>query len=164
MRPVIRFLATFGYCGLSPIAPGTVGSLAAAALYLLLPRLSSALFTVVLAALFVLGVWSSGQMERWYGHDAQVIVIDEVVGLLVAVSYLERSAAVVLAGLILFRVFDIVKPFPVGWSQKWPGGWGVVGDDVLAGVYANLCLRGALLLINPRPIGAGGDALQWVWR
>jgi phosphatidylglycerophosphatase A len=146
MRPLIRFLATFGYTGLIPKAPGTAGSVAAAAIYLLLPRMSLTLFTVTVGTVLVLAVWSSGEMEKWYGHDAQIIVIDEVAGFLVAVAFLPKTFAVVFLGLLLFRVLDVIKPFPANASQRWPGGWGVVMDDVFAGVYANLLVRVVLWL------------------
>ncbi len=145
MRHLIRFLATFGYSGLTPKAPGTAGSVVAATIYLLLPPISHLGFAIATLAIFAVAVWSAGEMEKWHGHDAQIIVIDEAVGFLVAISFLPKTAPVIVAGLLLFRLFDVLKPFPVDASQRWPGGWGVVMDDVLAGIYANLAVRALLL-------------------
>jgi phosphatidylglycerophosphatase A len=89
----------------------------------------------------------STRAEIFYGHDAKAIVIDEVAGMLVTFLFVPQveepkaRLAALLAGFFLFRVFDVVKPFPAGRAQGWPGGLGVVFDDVLAAVYANVLLR-----------------------
>ena len=106
---------------------------------------------IVQAALVLVVIWAavlvSTRAEIVYGHDAKAIVIDEVAGMLVTFLFVPEVAGAkarlvaLLAGFLLFRLFDVVKPFPAGRAQRWPGGLGVVFDDVLAAVYANMLLR-----------------------
>jgi phosphatidylglycerophosphatase A len=128
--------------GFLPFAPGTVASLAAALLYFFVPaleetRVMAPLIVVVLA----LGVWSGSMMEREYGKDPSSVVIDEVAGQWIALFALSRQPFVVLLSFVLFRVFDILKPGPVDRAQQLRNGYGVMADDVLAGLFANLTLR-----------------------
>lgn len=145
MRPLAVLVATGFGLGRLPVAPATWASAAVA--LLLLPeaaRTPIALGAALLVAV-PLAVWSSGEAEKDLGHDAHPIVIDEVAGMLVAVLGVTQSAGSPLlflaAAFFLFRFFDIVKPFPIRQVQEWPGGWGVVADDILAGVATNLVLR-----------------------
>jgi phosphatidylglycerophosphatase A len=101
-------------------------------------RLVRALATVAVA---VIGVPVSTRAEKWFGHDGSPIVIDEALGMLITLFMLPKSIAIYAVGFLLFRVFDIVKPFPAGRAQALPGGWGVMMDDVLAAIYAHICLR-----------------------
>jgi phosphatidylglycerophosphatase A len=136
----------------APFAPATFASLAVTPLGSLFLDLSPWLQGVIVALLLWIGILVSTRAERAYGHDAKAIVIDEVAGM--AVTFLlipppDGAAArwvVLAAGFLLFRVFDVVKPFPAGRAQDLPGGTGVVLDDVAAGVYANLVLRVGLAL------------------
>ncbi len=133
-------------CGLGyfPIAPGTVGSIAGVALaagmgHLPLSQLwQSALVAMTAAAVFVLGVWAGGEAEKFFGRvDPGAVVIDELAGQMIAL--LRRPAASwkwLVAGFVLFRIFDIAKPFPAGRAEKLPGGWGIMLDDVVAGLYS----------------------------
>jgi phosphatidylglycerophosphatase A len=128
--------------------PGTVGSLPPAALVWLLAPGDVA---VAAAAALVagLGVWAGGREERRIGrHDPSAVVVDEVAGMLVALVGHPRTAVVCLVLFLLFRVMDVWKPVPIRWLQVLPGGWGIVADDLLAGVYANLAGR-ALRLVLP---------------
>jgi phosphatidylglycerophosphatase A len=142
----VVLLATGCYAGYLPVAPGTFGTLAAVPLSFLV-SLVGPLGEMVFAAAFAsLAVWIAGKAERIFNaKDSSFIVIDEMAGFLVTLLLIPWNAETVLAGFILFRVMDIAKPFPIRrLESKWPGGWGVVGDDVLAGVYANLALRALL--------------------
>lgn len=143
MRKVILFFATAAGAGYSPWAPGTMGSLVGLLLYVPLSRLPFHLYLVTLLGLIFLAVWVSAIAEVLLKQkDAQKIVIDEVVGILVSLAFLPVSWMNLLIGFVLFRLFDAWKPFPVRLCQdRLPGGWGVVMDDVMAGVYANLALR-----------------------
>lgn len=134
--------SSFGL-GYLPIAPGTWGSLGGIALYFALYRLQLVPYLVTLFALIVLSSWIADRAEVILGKkDPGVIVIDEVVGMLTALTFLPITWEWVLAAFLLFRLFDIWKPFPARWIQDHaPGGWGVVGDDVMAGIYANLILQ-----------------------
>ena len=145
MRPLVIALATGFGLGRLPVAPATWAS--AAVTLLLLPDAARAPIVLGIALLVVLplAVWSSGEAEKELGHDAHPIVIDEVAGMLVAVLGVPHAAESPLlflaAAFLLFRFFDIVKPFPINQVQRLPGGWGIVADDVLAGVATNLVLR-----------------------
>jgi phosphatidylglycerophosphatase A len=105
---------------------------------------------VIAAAVMAAAIPVSTRAEHAYGHDAKAIVIDEVAGMLVTVLWLLPAASAparwlgLAAGFVLFRAFDVLKPFPAGRAQHLPGGFGVVLDDVIAGVYANLVLRAGL--------------------
>jgi phosphatidylglycerophosphatase A len=138
-------IATAGGLGRAPLAPGTVAS-AATALVLWLLALSPPALTVVLVAVTALGVWAAGEAERALAvKDPGAIVVDEVAGMTLSVLVVPLTPAVLLAGFVLFRVFDVVKPFPANVSQRLPGGVGVMIDDLIAGVYAL-----ALLLLARR--------------
>ncbi|HSA59277.1 MAG TPA: phosphatidylglycerophosphatase A [bacterium] len=150
MRQVILFLASGGGAGYIPFAPGTWGSAVGLLAYWLLLRLPQWPLAVTVAAFVFLSCWIAGLAEEFLAaKDPQVIVIDEVSGMLVALMFLPASWRVVLAAFVLFRLFDVWKPFPVRWIQEnLPGGWGVVGDDIMAGIYANLVLQIALRAIR----------------
>lgn len=131
-----------------PIAPGTWGSAAAVVVWwLLIARFpfEGRLLAVALTAL--LAIWAAQRAERGLGRDASPIVIDEVAGQWVTLSACPPSIVCVISGFLLFRLFDIWKPYPVRQSQRLPGGWGVVVDDLLAGGYAMLVIVGARLVL-----------------
>lgn len=157
MRSFAVGLATMGGVGARLPAPGTtVGSLVAVVLYLALYLLgggASALGPAELAAwawaaftvaITVAGVWAAGEGEKAHGRDANAIVVDETAGMAIALLFLPFGWQPLLAAFFFFRLFDIVKPFPANRAQNLRGGWGVMADDVVAGVYANLATRGAL--------------------
>lgn len=131
--------------GLSPFASGTVGSAVALVPWLALRQLDIAVYAIFLAAAFVLGVWASGIVIRRIGiDDPGVVVWDEFVGQWIALApllFLPRGILWILCGFVLFRIFDIAKPWPVSWAdRKLDGGFGVMLDDVFAGGYAALVL------------------------
>jgi phosphatidylglycerophosphatase A len=134
-------IATAGGAGFAPKAPGTAGSLVGVAIYLALTRAGGgAYYAHVIIFFFIIGIWASSRIEHMWGHDAQRIVIDEVVGQMitfgVAAGRYQLSAFYIILGFVLFRLFDIVKPFPVRYLERFKGGLGVVLDDVGAGLYA----------------------------
>ena len=143
MRKPGLFIATCGYVGYVPVAPGTAGSIAGLALYGAAGLLGGTQVEIgVLAVVLAVGVWSSAASERHLGvTDPGVIVIDEVAGMLITLLALQPTWGGVLAGFLAFRFFDVVKPFPARWAERLPGGWGVMADDVIAGLYAHLVLR-----------------------
>jgi len=142
MTFLIKLLATWGGSGYAPFASGTFGTLAAIPFYLVLAQLPLPLYLLTLTAFFFLACWVSGKAEIIFGQkDSGKIVIDEVVGYLVTMTAMPLDWRYVVAGFFLFRLFDIVKPPPARWfDQKVKNGYGVVLDDVAAGVYAWLCL------------------------
>ena len=143
MRKPGLFIATCGYVGYVPVAPGTAGSIAGLVLYGAAGLLGGTQVEIgVLAVVLAVGVWSSAASERHLGEtDPGVIVIDEVAGMLITLLALQPTWGGVLAGFLAFRFFDVVKPFPARWAERLPGGWGVMADDVIAGLYAHLVLR-----------------------
>lgn len=150
-------LGSFFGIGFAPFAPGTFGSLAALGLYYLMPAVWFEFWNLpwYLLALLVFSLFSvpiATQAEKILGHDAPAIVIDEVCGFFLAVAFLPKTWLVGLYGFVLFRVFDIAKPFPVNRAQKLPAGWGIVVDDLVAGLYALILLQ-LLHMIYPRFFG-----------
>ena len=143
MTRVAVFVATVGYCGYFPVAPGTVGSLAGLVFYLVVWWSQSPVVEVaMIALLFAVGVWAGTTAERYFGGiDPGPIVIDEVVGMLITLAFIPVGLSGAIAGFFLFRVFDVLKPFPAGRFEKLHGGLGVMADDAMAAVYANLTLR-----------------------
>jgi phosphatidylglycerophosphatase A len=137
------FIATVGYSGYSPVAPGTVGSLAGLAVYLLVWWAQSIVVEVALIVLlFAAGVWAGTIAERYFGGiDPGPIVIDEVVGMLITLAFLPVGLSGAIAGFFVFRIFDVIKPFPADRLERLHGGLGVMADDAMAAVYANLTLR-----------------------
>jgi phosphatidylglycerophosphatase A len=143
MNLLVKLFATWGGSGYAPVASGTFGTLAAIPLYLCLARLSLPLYLVTLVAFIIMACWISGQAEVIFNEkDSGKIVIDEVAGFLVTMTAIPFAWRYIVAGFLLFRLFDIVKPPPARWfDQQLKNGYGVVLDDVAAGVYAWLCLQ-----------------------
>jgi phosphatidylglycerophosphatase A len=141
-KGIAKLIATFFYVGYFPYAPGTLGTLAAVPLYYIVSGLPY-YFYIAFAVLFiVLSVWASGIAEGIYGEkDPGYIVADEVAGYLVTMTLVPLTLTNVVIGFFLFRFFDIVKPPPSRQSERLAGGLGVVMDDVVAGVYANILLQ-----------------------
>lgn len=137
------FLATVAYCGYFPIAPGTAGSAAGLVVYLLVWWTRSPILEVALiVATFGIGVWSAAQAERYFGSvDPGPVVIDEVLGMLMTLAFIPAGWSAMLVGFVLFRIFDVIKPYPANRLEKLHGGFGIMADDAMAGVYANLVLR-----------------------
>jgi len=141
-----RWLATCFGCGYAPKAPGTAGSAAALIIAWLLVRYAGwqpwQLGMLAAAALWP-AVWAAGRMaQHAQQRDPRVVVVDEVVGQWVALAGATRLEGWIWpAGFLLFRIFDIVKPVPVRQAEAWPGGAGIVADDVIAGLYVALVLR-----------------------
>lgn len=101
---------------------------------------------LITAAITLLGIWSSNVVSKIWGKDPARVVIDEVAGMCISLLFIPVSLKYVIAALILFRFFDIVKPLFIRKLEKLPGGWGIMLDDVLAGIYANTILQIILLL------------------
>jgi phosphatidylglycerophosphatase A len=136
VKALARFVATLGPVGSVPIAPATAGSavVVLAGWFTPVPALWVAL--LLIAACAALAVWSAGEAERTLGHDAKPIVIDEVVGQSLALLLVPHRPLAFLAAFVLFRLFDVLKPLGAREIQRLPGGWGVVADDVVAGLTA----------------------------
>jgi phosphatidylglycerophosphatase A len=137
-RSPVQFLA-FGFgSGLSPKAPGTMGTLAAIPLYLLLATLPLPAYSLAVLVAAVLGIWICGRASRELGvHDHGGIVWDEFVGFWITMWAVPSGLLWVVAGFALFRLFDVLKPWPISWCDRHVhGGFGIMVDDVLAGVIS----------------------------
>ena len=142
-------IATVFKAGYIPIAPGTVGSIIGLLVFWLIKDYTS--FTIemfVAAALFFAGVWASTIVEQVLErHDPGVVIVDEVVGMLVALMLLPPTITVMFLAFFLFRFFDIVKPYPARWCEQLSRGWGIMMDDVVAGLYVNVLLHITLWIV-----------------
>jgi phosphatidylglycerophosphatase A len=149
LKHLSKIIGTFFYTGFFPFAPATFATLVFILAYAWIPGGKVLAHPVVLLATLLVSVPVATQVEKRYGTDAGCIVIDEVVGTQIALTLARPTALGLVAAFVLFRFFDIVKPFPAGRSQRLPRGYGVVADDVIAGIYTRLTLI-ALSLVVPR--------------
>ena len=142
-KELVVALATGLYSGYVPVAPGTFGTVVAVPLCYVLSCLGPVGGGVFVAGFLGVAVWIAGEAEKIFKKkDSGLIVIDEIAGFLVTLYGIPLTVSSLAAGFLLFRLMDIVKPFPIKRLETaLPGGWAVVGDDVLAGVYANIVLR-----------------------
>jgi phosphatidylglycerophosphatase A len=143
MNHFILLLATGFGVGYSPFAPGTMGAFLAIPFYLYFSEIPSPLYELTLLTFFFLSGWISGHAERYFGKkDDPRIVIDEVMGFFITMLWVNKKVLSILIGFLLFRLFDILKPFPIRYlERRWRGGFGIVLDDVIAGVYVNVILH-----------------------
>ena len=152
MRNLILFIATGAGTGYSPVAPGTIGSALALALWAGVRGLSPPAYLALVLGVAALGVVAAARAEAIFGgKDDGRITIDEVAGMLLSLALLPATApplAVAGVGFLLFRAFDIAKPPPALLAEALPGGLGVMADDLVAGIYANLC---------------GQLVFRWIW-
>jgi phosphatidylglycerophosphatase A len=148
MRRLALFISTFGYVGYAPVAPGTFGSAAGLAVFYAVRSTGSTVVELAtIAVLFAVGIWAGTVAEHHFGGvDPGPIVLDEVVGMLITLCLLPVNAAGALVGFVVFRLLDVVKPFPSARFEKLPGGLGVMADDGMAAIYGNLAMRAALAL------------------
>lgn len=139
------FVATGGYVGYLPGAPGTAGSVVGLLLWWLLSTWTLPAQIAWLVGLLALGVASASHAEQWFGvKDHRAIVIDEIVGMYLALLALPVQAGFVIAAFVLFRTLDILKPMAA--LERLPRGWGIMCDDVAAGILTNLVLHGVRLV------------------
>jgi phosphatidylglycerophosphatase A len=144
-----RIVATAFGSGYSPFAPGTAGSAVALLLFWPLARLGWFWQLVACLALLAVGTAAASRVATLVGRkDPGLVVVDEVAGQWITLLALPFTPLVVVAGLVLFRLMDIVKPWPARDLERLPGGWGIMADDVAAGLYAHLVLR-VLLMVWP---------------
>lgn len=139
MRNLVLFVATGAGSGYAPVASGTVGSLVGIALYLPLVWLGQPALLIGLLVTIAVGTWAASRAEVIFdSHDDGRITVDEVAGQLLALLFLPVAPLAIATGFLLFRLFDIVKPWPARQAEGLPSGIGVMADDLVAGLYANL--------------------------
>ena len=136
MRPLAVFLARLGFAGFAPVAPATAGSALVALIGWFLPVPPIWMTACLIVVGTLLAVWVCGEAEHTLGHDAKPICADEAVGQTLALLYVPHHWAAFVFAFLLFRGFDVWKPLGAYQAQSLPGGWGVVADDVIAGVTA----------------------------
>ena len=143
LRHPVHFLALGFGSGAAPFAPGTAGTLAAIPLYLLLAQLPLSAYLALLAVICLSGIWICGKTAKdWQVHDHSAIVWDEFAGFLVTMIAAPVSWVWVILGFLLFRLFDIWKPYPINLLDKHvSGGFGIMIDDILAGLYSLVILQ-----------------------
>jgi phosphatidylglycerophosphatase A len=147
MRALIVFIATGAYSGFSPFAPGTAGSLVGVLVvwmaYGPLWSDSPLLALVAFVAAFIISCWIAGRAEEIFKEpDSSKIVIDEVLGMVATMYGNPLTVPWMVAGFVLFRIFDVMKPFPAGWiDRRVEGGTGVMLDDLTSAIYANILLQ-----------------------
>jgi phosphatidylglycerophosphatase A len=148
-NPLLKLIGTTLYTGYIPLGPGTFASILAIPLVILLAK-SSLTYIITTIVILLIGIWSAEHLTRvWNKKDDQRITIDEFVGILVTFFLIPRiNGYILVIGFILFRFFDIVKPLFIRKTERVSGGLGVMLDDVVSGIYANLLLRVFLLIIK----------------
>lgn len=139
---LLKSVATLGFIGYLPVAPGTWGT-AAAVIFVMLIPLSQTALLVFIASGILIGTIAAGTAERLIGEtDSGHIIIDEFVGFLVSVLFIPHTYGYLASAFLLFRFFDILKPFPIGWIEKEiKGGAGIIADDIIAGIFTNVVLQ-----------------------
>lgn len=142
----VKLFSSALYSGYSPVASGTVGSAVALCFYIIPGFESPLIIAIATIAVCLLGFKTASIMEKRYGHDPAEVTIDEVVGMWISLFLLPKSFLVAISAFFIFRFFDIVKPYPARKFDNMHGGFGIMMDDVIAGVYSNILLQLALLI------------------
>ncbi len=141
-KSIAKLIATFFYVGLIPIGPGTFGTLAAIPLFYVLSFTPLYLYLAITVVIILISVRASTVAEEVFGKtDPGQVVADEVCGYLITMILVPVTISNIFLGFLLFRLFDIAKPYPIRKFEKLPGGWGIVMDDVMAGVYSCITLH-----------------------
>jgi len=148
-KTIILFIAEGAYSGKSPVAPGTFGTAVGVLLYLAMKNLSPLVYLSLCLLIILIGTWAAGHAEELLKKkDASPIVIDEIAGYLISMFLVPTGWGFVAAGFFIFRIFDIIKPWPLMRLQDLHGGPGIMLDDIGAGIYTNLALQVAVLFLS----------------
>jgi len=143
----LKYIIATGFgVGYIPVIPGTAGSLVALLIFIFLP-LDHNIWLLICLILFCIGIWVSNTVETEKGKDPGIVVIDEYVGQWISLLFLPRTLWIFIAAFVLFRVLDIIKPFPAAKFEKIRGGTGIMMDDLIAGIYTNILIHLIMLLI-----------------
>ncbi len=142
-----QILTSFFGIGYISKGGGTVAAIATAIIwYVAMPSLTSGVVIVMTLLVIGYGLWGASCVEQIWGKDSSKVVIDEVAGMMIALVFVPINLTNLMVALGLFRFFDITKPLLIRQLESWPKGWGVMADDVLAGLYSNIVLQGLLYL------------------
>lgn len=149
---LVKFVSTVFFVGYLPLIPGTFGSILGVGLFYLIKGFSPGFYFLAILVIIVLGLATSGRSEKLLNRkDPGCIVIDEVAGMLIALSFLPAEPKIVILAFLVFRILDMLKPPPAGSLQNLHGAIGIIGDDVIAGVYTNIVLQ-VILRLNSSSI------------
>ncbi len=141
VSPLTKIFASALYTGFSPVASGTAGSLIGLLIYFL-PSFEKTFVILPLSFIvLVLGAFAAKKMETAYGPDPRQVTIDEVLGMWISLLFLQKTIMIAVLTFIIFRIMDIIKPWPARFFDKRSGGWSIMLDDVVAGIYTNLLLQ-----------------------
>jgi len=144
---LVKAASTVFFIGYLPLVPGSFGSLAGVGLFYLLKGTTLATYFLFIFGIIVLGLITSGRMEKLLNKkDPGCIIIDEVAGMLIALSFMPDDFKVIFLAFLIFRILDTLKPYPAARLQNRPGAVGVMGDDLIAGIYTNIVLQAILKL------------------
>lgn len=152
MRSCSKFIASGFGVGFLPKAPGTWGALLA--LLLSLPLLyienfqRNLIIGILILIFTVAGVWSANKVEVAWGHDSKQVVVDEMVGFWITIMFVPNVLKYYIIGFVLFRLFDILKPLGIRKAEQLKGGYGVMADDIVAGIYSNIILQCVIMLMK----------------
>lgn len=139
---LVKIIASVFFIGYLPLVPGTFGSLAGLVLFYLLEGVSYQAYFLFIFCIIVLGFLTSGPVEKLSNRkDPSCVVIDEVAGMLVAFSFIPYDFKIIILGFIIFRILDTLKPYPAGKLQDMHGAFGIMADDLVAGLYTNIVLQ-----------------------
>jgi phosphatidylglycerophosphatase A len=144
----VKFPATGFYTGYSPIVPGTTGTLAGLALYLIPSFEQTPVISLAIIVGFLFGAYAGAKIEKSVGHDPSIVVIDEMVGMWISLFLLPKTFLVVLGAFVLFRILDTIKPQPARFFQRKSGGFSIMMDDVVSAIYTNLIVRLVILAVS----------------
>ena len=147
-KRLVIFLATGIYSGFFPIIAGTIGTIPAWLIVYFLIGNNPLVLGLLTAVTFVLSVWSAGEAEKMFGHDAKKIVIDEWAGMFLTLLFIPFSLTNYLIAFFAFRFFDVAKVPPASQAERLPRGWGITLDDIIAGIYANILTRVIIYFID----------------
>lgn len=138
---IVKAFGSGLFSGYSPVASGTVGTLVGLAIYAIPGFETPPVILPLLFFVFILGIKAAATMEKRYGHDPAEVTIDEVLGIWVSLIFLPKSMIIAIAAFFIFRIMDIVKPWPARTFDKVTGGFGIMMDDAVAGLYTNIVLH-----------------------
>ncbi len=141
LSPLTKIFGSALYSGFSPVASGTAGSFVGLLIYFL-PSFEKIYIILPLSCfILVLGAFAAEKMEAVYGSDPRQVTIDELLGMWVSLIFLQKTIPIAALAFVIFRILDIVKPWPASLFDKRNGGWNIMLDDVVAGIYTNLLLQ-----------------------
>lgn len=147
---LVKAVSTVFFIGYLPLVPGTFGSIFGVGVFFLLKGVAALTYFLFIIGMIALGLITSGRTERLLNKkDPGCIVIDEVAGMLIALSFMPHDLKIIFLAFLIFRILDTLKPFPAGRLQHWQGSGGVMSDDLIAGIYTNIVLL-LILKLNLR--------------